>query len=192
MIAFVGLGNPGGKYADTKHNAGFWVVDELARRWKLSFSPGRGDYVFAQTRNKQVLLVKPTTGMNVSGNAVKDVRNRWGLGLGDIHIIVDDVDLPLGTIRIRPRGGDGCHRGMESVIYRLGENRFPRLRFGIGTDEDMRPAERYVLKPFRKHDRALATEMVVEAAEAAEMIVHQGLNKAMNKYNQTKPGEKNE
>ncbi len=192
MIVFIGLGNPGGKYADTKHNAGFWVVDELARRWKLSFSPGKGDYVFAQTRNKQVLLVKPTTGMNVSGNAIKDVRNRWGFGLGDIHIIVDDVDLPLGTIRIRPRGGDGCHRGMESVIYRLGENRFPRLRYGIGTDENMRPAERYVLKPFRKQDRALAAEMVVETAEAAEMIVHQGLNRAMNKYNQMKPGEGNE
>ncbi len=189
MIVFVGLGNPGNQYADTKHNAGFWVVDELARRWKISFTPGKGDYVFTQTKNKEVLLVKPTAGMNVSGNVVKDLRNHWNLLEKEIHIIVDDVDLPLGTIRIRPGGGDGCHRGMESIIYRLGSNKFPRLRYGIGTEENMRPAEKYVLKPFRKQDRPLAEEMVIETADAAEMIIYQGLNKAMNRYNQNKSGE---
>ncbi len=192
MIAFVGLGNPGSQYADTKHNAGFWVVDELARRWNLNFTPGKGDYVFAQTKNGKVLLVKPTSGMNVSGNAVIDIRDRWNLLEKEIHVIVDDVDLSLGTVRIRPGGGDGCHRGMESIIYRLGDNKFPRIRYGIGTNENMRPAERYVLKPFLKEDRSLAEEMVAVAADAAEMILYQGLNQTMNRYNQIKPGEENE
>ena len=149
MIAFVGLGNPGDKYATTKHNAGFWVVDELARRHNLQFKPGKGPYVFAQHSRREVLLVKPTTYMNHSGDAVKDIAHRWNMLPADIHVVVDDVDLPLGAIRIRPKGGDGCHRGMENIIYQLRSDQFPRIRLGIATDENMRPAEKYVLKPFR-------------------------------------------
>ena len=117
MIAFVGLGNVGDIYANTKHNAGFWVIDEMARRQKLSFMPGLGDYIYAKFRKREVLLVKPTTGMNRSGNAVMGLVDQWGLDYADIHIVVDDVDLPLGTIRIRPKGGDGCHKGLENIIY---------------------------------------------------------------------------
>ncbi|MDP7037167.1 MAG: aminoacyl-tRNA hydrolase, partial [Candidatus Marinimicrobia bacterium] len=113
MIVFIGLGNPGDRYANTKHNAGFWVVDELARRWKLSFKPGKGDFVFSQKQNGKALLVKPTTGMNKSGIAVKSVSTHWNITPQDMCIVLDDVDLPLGKIRIRPKGGDGCHRGME-------------------------------------------------------------------------------
>ncbi len=119
MIAFVGLGNIGSHYANTKHNFGFWVVDEFAHRQHLSFQPGKGDYVYAESSEKDVLLVKPTSGMNVSGIPVKDVLSRWELDLKNLHLIVDDVDLPLGSMRIRPHGGDGCHRGLESVIYHL-------------------------------------------------------------------------
>ena len=116
MIAFVGLGNPGNKYADTKHNAGFWILDEMASRYKISFKPGKGDYVVAIKPNK-FLLFKPTTGMNNSGKAVQDISNSWNLITKDICIILDDVDLPLDVIRIRPRGGDGSHRGLESIIF---------------------------------------------------------------------------
>ena len=183
MIAFIGLGNPGDKYANTKHNAGFWVVDELARRQKLSFKPGKGPYVFAQHQRWEVLLVKPTTGINHSGNAVKDVANRWDLLPSDIHVIVDDVDLPLGSIRIRPKGGDGCHRGMESVIYQLQSDQFPRVRIGIGTDENMRPAEKYVLKPFRSNDQLEAEAMVKHGADALANLLVRGLNHTMNHFN---------
>ena len=183
MIAFIGLGNPGDKYANTKHNAGFWVVDELARGQKLSFKPGKGPYVFAQHQRREVLLVKPTTGMNHSGNAVKDVANRWDLLPSDIHVIVDDVDLPLGSIRIRPKGGDGCHRGMESVIYQLQSDQFPRVRLGIGTDENMRPAEKYVLKPFRSDDEFEAEAMVKHGADALANLLVWGLNHTMNHFN---------
>jgi PTH1 family peptidyl-tRNA hydrolase len=183
MIAFIGLGNPGEKYANTKHNAGFWVVDELARRQKLSFKPGKGPYVFAQHQRREVLLVKPTTGMNRSGNAVKDVANRWDLLPSDIHVIVDDVDLPLGSIRIRPKGGDGCHRGMENIIYQLQSDQFPRIRLGIGTDENMRPAEKFVLKPFKSDNVPEAEAMVKHGADALANLLVRGLNHTMNHFN---------
>ncbi|MFQ6614979.1 MAG: aminoacyl-tRNA hydrolase, partial [Fidelibacterota bacterium] len=145
----------------------------------------QGDYVYAEIPKPRLVAAKPTPGMNASGSAVKAIVDRWNVDLPEMLVIVDDVDLPLGTLRIRPHGGDGCHRGMESVIYHLKDNRFPRLRFGIATDEDLRPAENYVLKPFRKQDRRLAEEMVSTAADAVETIVYQGLNKAMNLFNRT-------
>ena len=118
MIAFVGLGNPGNKYANTKHNAGFWILDEMAKRHKVSFKVGRGDYVLATKPNK-FYLFKPTTGMNRSGHAVRDIQSAWNLILENIYVILDDVDLPLGSIRIKPKGGGGSHRGLESIIYSL-------------------------------------------------------------------------
>ena len=182
MIAFVGLGNPGNKYADTKHNAGFWILDEMASRYKISFKPGKGDYVVAIKPNK-FLLFKPTTGMNNSGKAVQDISNSWNLITKDICIILDDVDLPLDVIRIRPRGGYGSHRGLESIIYSLNTNEFPRLRFGIGTDEKMRPAENYVLKPFNSNDQKTSAGAVKKAADALDSIIFNGLDKTMNIFN---------
>ncbi|MGY8780084.1 MAG: aminoacyl-tRNA hydrolase [Fidelibacterota bacterium] len=183
MIAFVGLGNPGDKYANTKHNAGFWVVDELARRQKLLFKPGKGQYVFAQHKRRQALLIKPITGMNLSGLAVKEVANHWDLLPTDIHVVVDDVDLSLGSVRIRPKGGDGCHRGIENIIYQLQSDQFPRVRLGIGTDENMRPAEKFVLKPFRVDDEPEAEAMVKRGADALENLLVRGLNHTMNHFN---------
>ena len=183
MIAFIGLGNPGDKYANTKHNAGYWVLDEIANRQKLGFKPGKGDYVFAQHQRRELLLVKPTTGMNLSGVAVKDVANRWNLLPTEIYIVLDDVDLPLGSIRIRPKGGDGCHRGMENIIYQLRFNNFPRLRLGVATDENLRPAEKFVLKPFRKDDEFEAEAMVKQVADALENLLVHGLNHTMNHFN---------
>ncbi len=179
----MGLGNPGSRYAETKHNAGFWIIDALSQRWNLPLVPGRGDYVFARSEGKDILIVKPTTGMNVSGVAVKQIVQQWQVRPEDITVIVDDVDLPLGTLRLRPQGGDGCHRGLESVIYHLGTTRFPRLRFGIATDENTRQAETFVLKPFRKTDVPLAREMVITAADAIEFLLQNGMTKTMNEYN---------
>lgn len=183
MISLFGLGNPGSKYSKTKHNAGFWVVDELSQRWKVSFKPGIGDYVFATHERKKALLVKPTIGMNLSGIAVKDVTRKWDLLPKDICVIFDDVDLPLGSIRIRPKGGDGCHRGIENIIYQLKSEDFPRIRFGIGTDENMRPAEKFVLKPFRSSNEAEAKTMISYCADAIENFLINGINHTMNHFN---------
>ena len=182
MIAFVGLGNPGDKYANTKHNAGFWILDEMAKRHKISFEVGKGDYVLAHKPSK-FLLFKPTTGMNKSGYAVQDISNAWGLVTKDICVILDDIDLPLGSIRIKPKGGDGSHRGLENVIYFLNTDAFPRLRFGIGTNEEMRPSEDYVLKPFNSEDEKLSTEAIKKATDALDSILFNGLDKTMNIFN---------
>lgn len=183
MIAFVGLGNPGDNYANTKHNAGFWVVEEFAKRRKISFEPSTGDYLFAFQKRQELLLIKPTTGMNRSGLAVRGAVRQWSLLPRDIYIIVDDVDLPLGSVRIRPRGGDGCHRGLENVIYHMRSDEFPRVRLGIGTDENMRPAEKYVLKPFCKNNEQEAKAMVKRGADALENILIRGINYTMNHFN---------
>ncbi len=189
MIAFIGLGNTGDEYSFTKHNAGFWVLNELAKRMNISFKPGKGDYVYAEDNNKNIVLVKPTTGMNRSGLAVKQVMDKWYIDLSDLFLIVDDVDLDLGTLRIRPAGGDGCHRGMESVIYQLNENKFPRIRFGIKGDDHKRPAEKYVLKSFRKQDQQLAEDMVQRTADAIYSILNNGLNKTMSEFNRIEKTE---
>ena len=181
-FAFIGLGNSGERYALTKHNAGFWILDEIASRYKLSFKPGKGDYVIASKSDK-LLLFKPTTGMNNSGKAVRDIYESWNLMAKEIFIILDDIDLPLGSLRIKPKGGDGSHRGLESVIYSLHTNEFPRLRFGIGTDEKMRPSEKYVLKPFRSNDQMVALEAVKKAADALDSILFNGIEKTMNRFN---------
>ena len=181
-FVFIGLGNPGGKYALTKHNAGFWILDEMASRYKISFKSGKGDYMIARKSNK-LLLFKPITGMNNSGKAVRDISNSWNLMAKEIFIILDDVDLPLGSLRIKPRGGDGSHRGLESVIYSMQTNEFPRLRFGIGTDEEMRPAEEYVLKPFRSDDQLTALEAVKRAADSLDSILFNGIDNTMNRFN---------
>lgn len=183
MVAFVGLGNIGDEYSSTKHNAGFWVVNELAQRMNIGFKPGKGDYVYAEEKNKGIVLAKPTTGMNCSGLAVKQIVDKWDIDFNDLYLIVDDVDLELGTIRIRPAGGDGCHRGMESVIYQLNDNQFPRIRFGIKASDHKRPAEKYVLKPFRKQDQALAEEMVEKTTDAVYSILNNGINKTMSEFN---------
>ena len=183
MILFIGLGNVGEKYKETKHNAGFWIMDEMAARHKISFSPGGGDYIIASKSDK-FCLVKPSTGMNRSGNAVLQLIKSKNILPEQICVVLDDVDLPLGKIRIKPKGGDGSHKGLENIIYTSNTDNIPRLRFGIGTGEKMRPAENYVLKPFKKdNDKTLCLVTVKNAADALDSIVFNGLDKTMNVYN---------
>ena len=183
MIAFIGLGNVGEKFKDTKHTAGFWVVDEMANRHNVSFKPAQGDYVIASKPDK-FFLIKPTTGMNQRGIAVKQIMDLKNMLTNQIYIIFDDVDLPLGKIRIKPRGGDGSHRGLENIIYSINTNDIPRLRFGIGTEEEMRPAENYVLKPFlNDNDKKVSIETIKKAADALDSLIFNGLDKTMNTYN---------
>ena len=183
MIAFIGLGNVGVQYKETKHNAGFWVIDEFARRKKFSFSAAKKEYVFAKHKTKQVLFAKPTTGMNRSGFAVKAILRKWNLLTSDIYIVIDDVDLPLGALRIRPKGGDGCHKGLENIIYHLGSRSFPRIRLGIAGSDYKRPSEKYVMTPFNSHMSLDVKVMIDRAADAIQNIITRGLEKTMNQFN---------
>ena len=183
MIVFIGLGNVGEKYRKTKHNAGFWIMDEMAIRHNISFRPGGGDYVIASKSDK-FHLVKPSTGMNRSGNAVSQLIKSKNILPEQICVVLDDIDLPLGKIRIKPKGGDGSHRGLHNIIYVSNTDNIPRLRFGIGTSEKMRPAENYVLKPFKKdNDKILSLETVKNAADALDSVVFNGIDRTMNIYN---------
>ncbi|MEL1232978.1 MAG: aminoacyl-tRNA hydrolase [Candidatus Neomarinimicrobiota bacterium] len=184
MIAFIGLGNIGNEYAKTKHNAGFLSIDEFAIRNNLSFKPGRGSFVFSRIKSKEVVLVKPTTGMNKSGIAVREIMDYWGILSSEIVVILDDVDLPLGKIRIRPKGGDGCHRGLENIIYQTGTRELVRMRLGIAEPlKETRPSEEYVLKAFHIDNQKEVDLMIQQSADAMEYLLNNGLNQTMSKYN---------
>ena len=184
MIAFIGLGNIGNEYANTKHNAGFWSIDEFAIRNNLSFKPGRGSFVFSRIKSKQVVLAKPTTGMNKSGIAVREIMDYWDILSSKIVVILDDVDLPLGKLRIRPKGGDGCHRGLENIIYQIGTRELVRMRLGIAEpSKETRPSEEYVLKPFHKDNQKEVDLMIHQSVDAMEYFLGNGLDKTMSKYN---------
>ena len=186
MIAIIGLGNIGDKYANTKHNAGFWVIEELATRYKLTFKPGKGNYLYANSKSKNFILVKPTTGMNKSGTAIIEIMKQWNILISSIYVVVDDVDLPLGVLRIKPKGGDACHKGLENIIYQLRSKNFARIKFGIATNENMRPSEEYVLNPFKKDKLSDVQQMVKRCADSIQSIMVKGMSNSMNKYNSIK------
>lgn len=183
-----GLGNPGSEYTATRHNVGFAVVDEIARKHRVRFSPGQGDFWEAACTigDNDVLLLKPTTSMNLSGIAVADVLERSSLPSDKLLIIVDDFQLPLGALRLRPSGSDGGHNGLGSVIYQLRSDDFPRLRCGIGgasMPEDKELIVEFVLSSFTKEEQLAVSTMVGLAADAGESFVRDGLQMAMNRFN---------
>jgi PTH1 family peptidyl-tRNA hydrolase len=186
-IIVVGLGNPGTEYDWTRHNVGFKVIDELARRFKISIRPGRGDYLFAACRvsGKEVVLVKPLTYMNNSGIAVSELLEKYSAGLHELMLVADDFALPLGTIRVRTKGSDGGHNGLSSIIYQLNTNEFARIRCGIRR-EIMPPKERmaeFVLSPFEREERETVDAMIAKAADAVVEFTTTGIAKTMNKFN---------
>jgi len=178
--AVIGLGNPGTRYAATRHNAGFAVLTELCRRWKVSPRAGRGPYDIATTRRgtpeTEVFLVAPTTYMNNSGEAVRDIVDRFELPVSSLLIVLDDFWLPLGKLRFRRKGSDGGHNGIASIIAALETDEIPRLRLGIGIPV-MPPKEfmaDFVLTPFEKEERETVRDMVGRAADAAEEFIQKG------------------
>jgi len=179
----VGLGNPGRRYAATRHNVGFLVVDELARRHGISVRKRMGRALAGEGRicEQDVILAKPQTFMNLSGEAVSHIARRRSIGAEDLIVIYDDVDLPPGKLRIRARGSSGGHKGMKSVIQHLGTEEFPRVRIGIGSIEG--EAVDYVLSRFRRSEVPLIRSAVREAAAAVEVILSEGIEAAMNRFN---------
>jgi PTH1 family peptidyl-tRNA hydrolase len=188
MKAIVGLGNPGAKYRGTRHNIGFAVVDELARRWALAFESAPADALIAKWRPIDagpVLLAKPLTFMNASGEATGALARYFKIDIGDLLIVVDEVQLPLGRIRARARGSAGGHNGLKSIIAYLGDD-FSRLRVGVGRGpegSDRRDLADHVLSRFEPDEKADVERMIERAADAAATFVTSGIAAVMNAYN---------
>tara|TARA_Y100000758_G_scaffold60111_1_gene38356 strand:- start:160 stop:735 length:576 start_codon:yes stop_codon:yes gene_type:complete len=182
MTVLVGLGNPGRNYSDTKHNFGFWVLDKFAEKRSLKFQAGKGDYLLVKSNN--IALVKPTTYMNNSGMAVADYCRYFQNTPEELLVVYDDIDLPLGTLRFKPSGGSGGHKGMESIIYQLESEDFNRLRIGISAENEMGPSERYVLSPFPKDWKEKINEMIEKACDGIDYFLTHNMKETMNKFNE--------
>jgi peptidyl-tRNA hydrolase, PTH1 family len=184
MKIIAGLGNPGPEYKNTRHNIGYLVLEELAARHPLEKQESRFDALIGQVRIKgeKVLLVKPLTYMNLSGRALQPLLHWHKLDLQDFLVVYDDMDLPLGSLRIRPGGGSGGHKGIKSIVERLGSQEFARIRLGIGRPTDREAAD-WVLGRFSPAEREQMEQAVRKAADAAEKWVEAGLVTAMNTYN---------
>ncbi len=178
----VGLGNPGNNFSLTKHNAGYWIIDQLVEARSLKYKLGKGDYIYTEDQNQNV-FVKPTTYVNNSGLALKHILNYYKITIKDLIIIYDDIDINLGNIRFKSNGADGGHNGIKSIIYHLGSTNFDRLKIGIGTDENMRPSENYVLEPFSKKYEKLVLEVIDRACYCINYYLKNGMKKSMNNFN---------
>ena len=186
MKLIVGLGNPGREYRDTRHNAGFMVLDEIARRHELKWAeaPAQvpGAFVAKKFGTEPVLLAKPLTFMNRSGEAVAALARYYDVDGVDLLVVVDDIDIPFGRLRARPYGSAGTHNGLRSVVERLG-TQFPRLRVGVGRGDARRDLADHVLAKFEPAEREQLESIITRAADAAEMFAAEGIVKVMNTYN---------
>jgi PTH1 family peptidyl-tRNA hydrolase len=179
----VGLGNPGPQYRDTRHNVGFWVVDELARRWHVGDGWRERDEALFVRKPGVAILAKPLTFMNLSGFAVSRLRQFFQVEIDDILVVFDEADLPLGRLRARPRGSAGGHNGLKSVIEQLGTTEVARLRVGVGRGDKGRDLAGHVLSRFDAVERETIQAAVLRAADASEMFVAEGIERVMNAFN---------
>jgi len=184
MHIIVGLGNPGKKYAGTRHNAGFEVLDHFAEKHgikinKIKFKGLLGE---ATLKGEKVLLLKPQTFMNLSGRSVREIAEFYKIEIDRLIVVYDDIDTPLGKIRIRKKGSAGTHNGMKDIIYNLMTDEFPRIRIGIGSSGNKNLVG-HVLGGFEENEMDSIRKAVSWASEALETIVTEGVDKAMNKYN---------
>lgn len=192
MKLIAGLGNPGRRYAQSRHNIGFMVVDELARRWSTDVSRYdghfEGQFGQGQAHGEQVFLLKPSTFMNLSGRSVAAVWRYYKLAPGDVLIVHDDLDLAVGQLRVRASGSGGGHKGLTDVIRHFGTNAVPRLRIGIGKTQRAATVD-HVLGRFAPDERSTIAVALIQAADAAECWLRSGVAAAMNQFNRRQDDE---
>lgn len=181
----IGLGNPGREYRDSRHNAGFMLIDRLAVRLDARGLKVQSKAIVttAQYEGRKLILAKPQTYMNLSGQSAQGLLNFYKLPIDNLLVAHDDLDIPFGTIRIRPKGGPGGQGGMASTIVQLGTKDFPRLRIGIGRPPGRMDPSAYVLQDFSREEMKGLSAIIDRAADAALEFVVNGVNAAMNKYN---------
>ena len=180
----VGLGNPGAEYEGTRHNTGFMVLDALAKASNIVFEDKRYGFVAETTlRGRKMILLKPTTFMNLSGNAVRYWMNQKKIPVERLLVVCDDLALPFGTLRMKPGGSEGGHNGLRHIVSVLGTNQFARLRFGIGHDFGQGQQVGYVLGDFSDEELARMDERVGKAVEMIKTYALSGVQQAMNQFN---------
>ncbi len=184
MYVIVGLGNPGKRYEATRHNVGFEVIDYLAYRNKIKVSKIKHKALVGEgtIEGQKVMLVKPQTFMNLSGESVRDICKYYDVDLKKLIVIYDDIDIDLGKLRIRKKGSAGTHNGMKNIIYLLQDDKFPRIRIGIGAPRG-RDLVNYVIGKFTDEEKEDIILSIRLAADAVESILKKGIDKAMNDYN---------
>lgn len=185
MKVIAGLGNPGEEHRGSRHNAGYLVVAGLAAEFRIELRAGRGDFVsgVGSIGGVRAELVLPLTYMNRSGDALRDALGASGAAPDDLLVVCDDVDLPLGQLRFRRRGGDGGHKGLSSIIERLGIDAFARLRLGVGRPPNGIETSDFVLDRFLPEEEAQVTDMKTRGIDAVVLMLRDGLEAAMNTYN---------
>ncbi len=182
----VGLGNPGREYRSSRHNVGFMVLDQLAEEFDTSFTRVRMNALMTAVRWKgeRLILIKPQTFMNLSGQPVSSFLRFYKLPLENMLVVYDDVDLPFESLRLKPNGGDAGQKGVGSIIQKLGTKEFPRLRVGIGRPPGRTPVSDYVLQDFSRDEKDNLPFVLGQAALAAQHVIEYGLNAAMTRFNQ--------
>lgn len=186
MKLIIGLGNPGEEYAGTRHNVGFRVVEAVAGEADAEFDDHAGEALIAEggaLRDRRVVLAKPLSYVNRSGDAAHKLLRRYDLEPADLLVVVDDLNLPVAKLRLRPGGSSGGHNGTQHIIDRLGTGQFPRLRFGIGGDFPKGTQAEYVLSPFFAEEQSDVERSVRRSVEAVAAFVDEGIEAAMNRFN---------
>jgi PTH1 family peptidyl-tRNA hydrolase len=191
MKVILGLGNPGSQYVATRHNVGWMVLDAIAEQLRTSFAPGRGEYheAIGRWRGSQVHLIKPTTYMNNSGTAARTVLGKYNVAPADMLVVVDELQFPVGRVQLKPSGSSGGHNGLESLIYHLRTETFPRLRCGIGNDFERGRMADYVLSPFAPEEQEELARMVQSGRDLALSWVAMGTARAMSLFNRAQAAE---
>jgi peptidyl-tRNA hydrolase, PTH1 family len=185
MFLVAGLGNPGLQYERSRHNMGYLTADELSRLWKMPFKAERmqGYFATGKVAGSQAAIIKPTTYMNNSGKCLLEAVTKLKVDLSQFIVVFDDMDLPIGKIRIRLQGGPGTHNGMRSIVYELGSEDFIRIRIGIGMPPDDMDSVNFVLGKPQGDEQKLLDEAIIRASEAVDTIVRLGGEEAMQRFN---------
>lgn len=183
MFLIVGLGNPGKEYEDTRHNIGFKVIDNIAKEYNIEINRQKFKGVYGEgfINNKKVMLLKPTTYMNLSGESVREVVDFYNLENSEVIVIYDDISLEVGKLRIRDKGSAGGHNGIKSIIAHLGSDIFPRIKVGIGQPNG--DLVKYVLGDFTKEEMTILSESIDASTKATEEIIKSDVKTAMNQFN---------
>lgn len=184
MFVIVGLGNPGRKYENTRHNIGFNIINALSDKLNIKLSKTKHKSVLGEKfiNGQKIMLVKPQTYMNKSGEAVRDIVSYYNVDLDKLLVIYDDVDTSLGSIRMKRNGSGGSHNGMKNIIYLLKTQEIHRLKFGIGSPEKM-PMHKYVLGKFKKDNYEVVNKTIERSIDSIECYINYGIDKAMNNFN---------